>query len=190
VRTLDNTQTLEMQILATSKEAISKLDQLYGRIDKLSSPLNKATTNIGKLSTAFKGLFGINVTKQLTKQVMSFFEDVTNRAEELNLFNVIFKNIEKNGEKTFSELGKEATQFQYRLNEKFGTNLTETMRYQGLFQAMATNQGIAEKYAAVMSESMTKLTYDLASLYNRSEKTTAEALRGGVYAGQTKPLVI
>lgn len=188
MRTLDNTQTLEMQILATSKEAISKLDQLYGKIDKLSSPLNKATTNIGKLSTAFKGLFGINVAKQFTKQIMSFFDDATNRAEELNLFNVIFKNIEKNGKKTFSKLGKEATQFQYKLNEKFGTNLTETMRYQGLFQAMATNQGIAEKYAAIMSENMTKLTYDLASLYNRSEKTTAEALRGGVYAGQTKPL--
>ena len=48
---------------------------------------------------------------------------------------------------------------------------------------MGDNVGIPEKYSALMSETMTKFTYDLASLYNKSESTTGEALRAGVYAG-------
>ena len=54
---------------------------------------------------------------------------------------------------------------------------------QGIFQSMAETVGIQDKYAGVMSETSTKLTYDLASLYNKSEKDVAEALRAGVYAG-------
>lgn len=149
---------------------------------------NTSTSVFGKLSNVLGKVFTFHAFKQLGLKIMDFLDSSVNRAEELNLFNVIFKNVEKDGVKTFSTLGKEAYKFQNKLNEAFGTNMTETLRYQGLFQAMATNAGIAEKDAALMSETMVKLTYDLASLYNTDEKTTAEALRAGVYAGQTKPL--
>lgn len=88
----------------------------------------------------------------------------------------------------FSELGKSALQFQYKMNEAFGTNKTQTLYMQGIFESMGETVGIEDKYSSIMSETMTKLTYDLASLYNKTEKTTAEAIRAGVYAGQTKPL--
>ena len=55
---------------------------------------------------------------------------------------------------------------------------------------MAENMGIAQEYAYVMSETTTKLVNDISSLYNKDENTVAEALRAGVYAGQTKPLII
>ena len=103
--------------------------------------------------------------------------------EQLNLFNVVFDNTEKNGKQMFSELGKSALQFQYQLNEAFGTNKTQTLYMQGIFQSMGETVGIKDKYSAIMSETMTKLTYDLASLYNKTEKNTAEAIRAGVYAG-------
>ena len=151
-----------------------------------------SVSTFSKLKSALGGVVGKFLTfqafKRLGLKIMDFLDSSVNRAEELNLFNVIFKNVEKDGVKTFSTLGREAYKFQNKLNEAFGTNMTETLRYQGLFQAMATNAGIAEKDAALMSETMVKLTYDLASLYNTDEKTTAEALRAGVYAGQTKPL--
>lgn len=116
-------------------------------------------------------------------QMIGWMNEAVDFTEQLNLFNVVFDNVEKNGVKTFSELGKSATQFQYKLNEVFGTNKTQTLYMQGIFQSMAENVGIGDKYSAIMSETMTKLTYDLASLYNKSEKTTAEAIRAGVYAG-------
>ena len=200
-----DTKTLELQLKTTGEQALKLLDKLNTSMTGLATTLekvdkstkgiesigtasSKALGNVNKLGSAFSKLFTVVGVRRLTNGLMEFFDSASNRAEELNLFNVIFKNVEKDGVKTFSTLGREATTFQHKLNEAFGTNMTETLRYQGLFQAMATNQGIDEKKAAIMSENMVKLTYDLASLYNRSEKSTAEALRAGVYAGQTKPL--
>jgi len=202
---MNDSQTLEMQIKTTGEQTLKVLNQINSTLTGMSTNLSKAGTSakniekigdlssrasskIDKLGNSFKRLFTFAGAKLVATKAMDFLDSAVNRAEELNLFNVIFKNIEKDGVKSFSTLGEEAMRFQNKLNEAFGTNKTETLRYQGLFQAMATNQGIDEKHAAIMSENMVKLTYDLASLYNRSEKTTAEALRAGVYAGMTKPL--
>lgn len=209
---MDNTQSLELQLKTTGEEALEVIKKLSTEITGLNTSLKeisktikgisgasiqingiessskKAAASVSELNKSFGSLISLVAVKKIGTKAFEFLTSASDRAEELNLFNVIFKNIRKNGETTFSELGQEAMNFQNRLNEAFGTNMTETLRYQGLFQAMATNQGIGEKYAAIMSENMVKLTYDLASLYNRSEKATAEALRAGVYAGQTKPL--
>lgn len=202
---MDDTQTLELQLKSSGEETLKVLKDLIASINDIKTSLDKvkgstagiedigkASENtvkkVDKLSSSFNKLFTLIGVKKVATKAFDFLMTASNRAEELNLFNVIFKNIENNGEKTFSELGKSAIRFQNRLNEAFGTNMTETLRYQGLFQAMATSAGIAEKDAYVISENMTKLAYDLASLYNKSEKTAAEALRAGVSAGQTKPL--
>lgn len=211
---MNENQTLEMQILAKSEEAIKSLDKLITKLTGVEQVVNKVdkTLNKGTVKKTSDNLNNLkNSTDKTTKSVekldkalslsgaylgarrltttflqwISYSKDMT---ESLNLFNVVFKNIEKNGKTLYSNLGKEATKFQYKLNEAFGTNKITTFEYQGLFQSMGENVGIPDTYSAIMSEAMTKLTYDLASLYNKQEKTTAEALRAGVYAGQTKPL--
>ena len=149
----------------------------------------KLINTIGSLSSSFSGLimklrsYAVSIKRTITQIFNNFISKSIDTSEELNLFNVVFDNMQKNGEKTFSELGKKATQFQNTLNEKFGTNKKETMRYQGLFQAMGESAGLNEEIANVMSENMTKLSYDLASLYNTTETKAAESLRAGVYAG-------
>lgn len=209
---MNDTQSLELQLKTTGEEALETIKKLATEISGMNTSLKdivktikgvstantqisgidtsakKAATSVNSLHKSFSKLAAIAAVKKLGVFAFQFLDSASDRAEELNLFNVIFKNIRKNGETTFSELGKEAMKFQYTLNEAFGTNMTETLRYHGLFQAMATNQGISDNYAAIMSENMVKLTYDLASLYNKSETSTAEALRAGVFAGQTKPL--
>jgi hypothetical protein len=209
---MDDTQSLELQLKTTGEETLKVLKEVASEItgidgslkdisktiknvSSVSSQINgidtsakKASISVDNLNKSFGKLISFAAIKRIGIKAFEFVDSASDRAEELNLFNVIFKNITVNGEKTFSELGQDAMRFQNQLNEAFGTNMTETLRYQGLFQAMATNQGVEEKYASLMSENMLKLTYDLASLYNRNEKTVAEALRGGVYAGQTKPL--
>lgn len=186
---MDN-QTLEMQIKANSEIAVKAIDKLKASFGVLRNEFKTLTTEAGGLYNVLSYLGKVSFAKILNtfNKLLGSILAATNRAEELNLFNVVFKNIEKNGTKAFSKLGLEATNFQNTLSEKFGTNVTDTLRYQALFQSMGQNAGIAEKYANIMSENLTKLTYDLASLYNTSEKSTAEALKSGVYAGQTKPL--
>lgn len=155
--------------------------------DKLSSGFNKINDSFKNLGANFRTIL-INVKRFVQVMYGEFISKAISFSEELNLFNVVFDNITKNGKTVFSELGREATQFQNKMNEAFGTNKMETMRYQGLFQAMGESAGIKEELAAVMSENATKLAYDLASLYNTTETKAAESLRAGIYAGQTKPL--
>lgn len=207
-------QTLETKITSESKEldqsldnVIKKLNQLATSINKVNNMINKSNTKkVAKDADDFANKIGKSVlSAQKLSNALSFTAitagitrlvnliddwvyEASDYSEQLNLFNVIFNNIEKNGKTTFSNLGKSATQFQYKLNESFGTNKTETFYMQGMFQAMGEAVKIPEEYSAIMSETMTKLSYDMASLYNKQETDTAEALRAGVYAGQTKPL--
>lgn len=183
-----NEQTLELQIKTQADGMISSVNLLNSKLNTTKQNVDKVSTSVNKLGKAFSAGVLFAGVKRLTKTLLDWTNLAVDRTEQLNLFNVVFKNMEKNGKQTFSELGKSATQFQYKLNETFGTNFTDTTKYQALFQSMGQNVGIEDKYSAIMSETMTKLTYDLGSLYNKSEKDVAEALRAGVYAGQTKPL--
>lgn len=206
-----NEQTLELQIQATSKEALNTVNKLVSlltnvdknignintkintsnssiktaskTIDSVKSSTDKATNSANKLGNAFKNAFTFTGVKSITKKLSGWMDEAIEYTEQLNLFNVVFDNAEKDGKKMFSNLELEATKFQNKLNEAFGTNKTETLYMQGIYQSMGETVGIDDKYSAIMSETMTKLTYDLASLYNKSEDKVAEALRAGVYAG-------
>ena len=206
---MDN-QTLEIQLKATGKEALKSLEKLASELKGIEKNVNGVTNSLKKVSTKpavnevnsldksikkasnsmkiFKNLFSFAGARNLTNTALNWVNEAIDKTEQMNLFNVVFKNITKNGVQTFSELGRQAISFQNKLNEAFGTNMTETLKFHALFQSMGENVGIPEQYSAIMSETMTKFTYDLASLYNKNEATTAEALRAGVYAGQTKPL--
>lgn len=211
---MDDSQTLELQVKSKAQEALSSVDKLVSKltglertisgidsklktssvnnansnVNQLKNTIDKTTSSANKLGSSLKTVFTYAGVKRLTTTLLGWMDEAVNYTEQLNLFNVVFNNIEKNGKKTFSVLGEKATRFQYKLNEKFGTNKTETLYMQGIFQSMGETVGIKDKYSAIMSETMTKLTYDLASLYNKGEEATAEAIRAGVYAGQTKPL--
>ena len=194
--------TVEVELIAAAEEleksmnsAMKSIRNLKGTVKETKDEVTgfkKAAKDISNAFDLSKGLDIRGITNQIKRLGRSLYTDFLSKAvdtsEELNLFNVVFDNIEKDGKETFSELGKEALQFQNKLNEAFGTNRKETMRYQGLFQAMGESAGLSEDISALMSENMTKLAYDLASLYNTTETKAAESLRAGVYAGQTKPL--
>lgn len=173
--------------IAALKQGKKEIDFFKAGVNATSAGINKFASNVKKLNHAFNSLNLRGISRQISGLGKSLYNDFLTKAidtsEELNLFNVVFNNMEKDGKKTFSELGKQAIKFQNDLNERFGTNIKETMRYQGLFQAMGESAGLDDKTAALMSKNMTKLSYDLASLYNTSETRAAESLRAGVYAG-------
>ena len=194
--------TVEVELIAAAEEleksmnsAMKSIRNLKGTVKETKDEVTgfkKAAKDISNAFDLSKGLDIRGITNQIKRLGRSLYTDFLSKAvdtsEELNLFNVVFDNIERDGVQTFSKLGREATQFQNKLNEAFGTNKKETMRYQGLFQSMGESAGLSEDISKLMSENMTKLAYDLASLYNTTETKAAESLRAGVYAGQTKPL--
>lgn len=153
--------------------------------DSASSSLKKFEA-FNTVSDAFKNAY--NMAKKYTEGFAKFIKPAIDYSEELNLFNVVFKNNMDEIDTKFSEVGLRAEKFQQQLHEAFGTNLLETRRYQALFQSMGENMGIVSDKAEIMSTNLTKLSYDIASLYNADEQDVAQAIRAGVYAGQTKPL--
>jgi len=186
---MDN-QTLELQVKASAESATSALNKLIKELGNFKAGYEEATGKVANFSNIMFSLGKLTFATAIKgfNKLYNSIEAASDRAEDLNLFNVVFKNIGKAGEETFSKLGLEATRFQNNLAETFGTNKADTLRYQALFQSMGQSSNIGDKYAYIMSENLTKLTYDLASLYNSNEKSVAEALKSGIYAGQTKPL--
>ncbi len=164
--------------LTTSNSKISKFGSLFKNVFNARNNLS-----LGKFNSLFKNVFTLAAAKRIGMAGLEIMKEGMDYTEQLNLFNVVYGNIEKNGKKTYSELGKAALKYQHQLNEAFGTNMTETLYMQGIFQSMGTTSGIKDKYSAIMARTMTNMTYDLASLYNKSESDVAEAIRAGVYAG-------
>lgn len=189
---MKNTTTLEVEIIEKMNQALTSIDKLGNKVDSLSGKFDKAAGSAGKIGKTLANVANLGAAwaavKRLGTSIVSCQQKAQDFTEQLNLFNVVFKNTEKNGVQMYSKIGLEATRFQNKLQENFGAYKTQTMRYQALFQSMGESSGINEKTAGTMSRAMTKMTYDLASLFNANEQKVAEALKAGVYAGQTKPM--
>lgn len=180
------------------KNIETTLGKMSGGIDKIGRSSNNTNKNlkdmsniISKLKTGMLGFSIFAIAKQFSgigKSIMQLSSTSIDASEQLNLFNTVFKNVQENGETTFSVLGEKATKFQNQLHNAFNTNIVETMKMQAMYQSLGQNIGIKDTYAEIMSEAMTKMTYDLASLYNKSEEEVQTAIQSGVYAGQTRPM--
>lgn len=209
-----NVDTLENKIVVEAQEAIKSLQEIIGYVNQSKTAINsmknatglksldsqakKTTSSLTKLQLVGKGLKNaLNISGLIYgfKNIYGFLKSSAEKSidyiETLNLFEVSMgKTLDQYGnlDNASSKYYTKALKFQNDLNEKFGTNIEETMRYQALYNQMAESMGINDNASYIISENLTKLGIDLASLFNRTEEDTMEALRAGVLAGQTKPL--
>lgn len=209
-----NVDTLENKIVVEAQEAIKSLQSIIGYVNQsktaidsmksatglksLDNQAKKTTSNLTKLQLVSKNLkSALNFTGLIygVKRAYGFLKSSAEASidyiETLNLFEVSMgKTLTQYGnlDSASSKYYTRALKFQRELNERFGTNIEETMRYQALYNQMSESMGINDDASYTISENLTKLGIDLASLFNKSEKDTMEALRAGVLAGQTKPL--
>lgn len=156
-------------------------------LQKMSGTMNNfgriVMTSIG-FGSLQQGLYTvINAGKNSLKEATDFIENY-------NLFNVSMKTSFGKDLQTQEEIAnafEKQVDFQDQLNRSFLTNQSETMRYQGFFQNLSSSLGISSQGAAILSQNLTKLTYDLSSLYNVDVSTIYSKLQSGII-GQTKPL--
>ena len=192
-------QTLENIIAINVQETLQGINQLKTSITDLKVKLNSFSKNNGlsNFNKQIKQSSGIANTIKKTinfsaiylgaKQTLSTLKEMTNESikytETVNLFNVSMGK----GLEGLNQYYEKAIDFQERLEEKLGVNIEESMRYQALFNSMTKSMGLSADYAYILSENMTKLGYDLASLYNIDTENAMTKLRAGL-AGQTEPL--
>lgn len=154
--------------IATTTSASDKLGKVWSKVG------NAIKSGLSKGASSLKSFFS-----QLTGVKMNFADmlDLSMAyIENLNLWKV-----------SMGECVDEATRFQNTMAEAFGTNLSDTVRYQAVFQQMSDAIGMTNKQANTLSETMTKLGYDISSFYNIDIEDAMSKLQAGL-AGQTKPL--
>ncbi len=188
------------------EEAVSALSKLNNSLkslkNTLDSTLNNAKNNslkkdleetttkasdlkkalgLGVIAIGLKKTF--DITKQLSNSYISMIE--TNNLFEVSLGRVVDKygNLDEEASKYYTK----AINFQNEMNEKLATNKSELMQYQAMYYSMFKSQGINKDASYLMSESLTKAGYDIASLYNLETTQAVEKIRAGI-AGQVEPL--
>lgn len=158
------------------EDANKKLDQLINGMNQGAKATNNLTSSVEGLKHAFN-FSAVMVTLKKTFNIIKDGIDLINSySETLNMFNLVMGDVQE-----------QASKFQTTMATNFGNNSQEQLYYQSLYQSLTESMGIQEKYAYIISENMTKLAYDLSSLYDKNQKDVAEALRSGLI-GQTKPV--
>lgn len=188
---------LEIKIKSQAQAAITQLDKLTGRLNTVANASQRAFSTVGAAGAsttqvasaaattakATSGLFNISkimiaahYIKQIGEGLAYCVTQSNSFVENSNLLQV-----------AMGEMTNEAMRFQFALNEAFGSNISEMMRFQGLFMSMAKSMNGMADTSYMMSENLTKMGYDIASLFNIQIEAAMQKLRAGL-AGQTKPL--
>lgn len=172
----------EMNKIAAGFSAFpSRIQKLIIQNEKLSASNAKAAKSFGILGTGISRLqakFGVYYLafRKLTSLVRGWISESNNYVENLNLFRV-----------SMGEAADEALDFAYKVRDAFGVDPSEWIRYQAVFQNMATGFGIVADKATVMSKGLTQLGYDLATLFNVDYDVAMRKLESAI-AGQPRPM--
>lgn len=111
--------------------------------------------------------------RRATTQALGVYGDYI---ETLNLFKM-----------AMGSAGEEAYEFAEKAQSLLGIDLTQWMKAQGVFNALASGFGVAGDRAAIMSKNLTQLAYDISSFYNIDVDTAVEKVRSG-FSGQIRPV--
>ena len=184
------------QLHSSISTANSQLSELKGTIKnslgteelkKFNNSLKNTGEQGNNVVNAIKKTINFSAIALGARQALSTLSEMTNAsvdyAETVNLFNVSFGK----GIDGLNQYYEKAIEFQETLEEKLGVNIGESMKYQALFNSMTKSMGLGAEYAYTLSENLTKLGYDLASLYNIDTQSAMTKLRAGL-AGETEPL--
>lgn len=157
-----------IQRVINSKDKLTRANQRTSRsYGVLGSGISSVQAKLGIYYFALRRLSGI---------MADWVHESNAYVENLNLFRV-----------TMREGADEALNFANKVYEIFGVDPSEWIRYQAVFQNMATGFGIASDKAAIMSRSLTQLGYDLATIFNVNYDVAMQKLESAL-AGQPRPM--
>lgn len=167
---------LELKITASLEQANAKLDKLVNTLNKGSKASDNFSNSATKIGKAFNWASAWIFAKKFFKEFDNGIDSINAYLETLNMFQLVM-----------GDLSTQAENFQNTMSKAFGNDTQKQLEYQSYFQTLTESMGLQEKYAYIISENMTKMTYDISSLFNKEQDDVASALRSGL-VGQTKPV--
>lgn len=139
---------------------------------------SKSSTGIGGFfSKIYRLYFAITLARRLGETLGNVVQKGIDFEETLNLWQTAMRgNI------------SEARKFVAEMNKAYGVSTATLMNYQGVFKNMLAALGnISEDSAYKLSEALTQMALDFASLYNTTVETAMTKLQS-VLAGQVRPV--
>ena len=117
-----------------------------------------------------------NVFRTASNAVFEWVDAANTYIEDMNLFSV-----------AMGKYAESARDYAQEVANVMGIDPGSWMRYQGVFQTLATGFGVAGDRAAVMSQQLTQLGYDISSFYNIDVENAMLKLQSGL-SGELEPL--
>lgn len=151
------------------------------KIQKFVSASNKMQASNAKSTSSFVGLAAkftafAYATKRIAGAVASWIHESNDYIENVNLFSV-----------SMGEYAESAFEYAEKVRDAMGINISEWVRNQGVFMTLATGFGIVGDKAAIMSQQLTQLGYDISSYYNITVEEAMQKLKSG-FSGELEPL--
>lgn len=165
----------------------SKFSGLSGVAKKISSAFSdlgntskRTAVQIGTLNSGFKKLFRTIAPFLGIYEIFRFGKNAVETASNLTeIQNVV--------DVTFGKYASLVEEMAKTSIPDFGMSELTVKDVSSRFQAMGTAMGFSQGKMAEMSVELTKLTADMASFYNVSQKDVAKSLES-IFTGQTRPL--
>ena len=173
-----------------------KVRSLKDEIKRLKEEAKNVSVPLSKFQTAIQGIgnslnimtsyFRISMLRSLfytMQRLGRWIYDVTRAyasyVENINLATVAYYGLE--------EAAKSLYPFVEKISIAFGLNESEVIRAVGLFKQMANAMQLTQEQGDLLSTGLTKMAYDISSLYNITFDRAISALQSAL-VGQTKPI--
>lgn len=165
----------EMQKVANGFSAFpTKIQKFLESNSKVPGSNTSSALSFAKLAAKITAV--IYAFRQGARMIASWINSSNKYVEDLNLFTV-----------ALGEYAEEAKKYAERVGEVMGIDPSTWMRSQGTFMTLATGFGVVADRAALMSQQLTQLGYDLSSFFNISVEEAMQKLKSG-FAGELEPL--
>lgn len=164
-----------------AKESASKVSKLNNSLMDLGNSITGIVASVG-------GFLGVSLS------MSSLVEQGNKLVETNNLFMQSLSNVSKEGKTTYGDLAgaqskyyRQGLEYQKELYNALHLNTTELKNYQAMYFNMLNAQNIGEDASYQLSESLTNMAIDLASLFNTDVDVMAQKIQSGI-SGQAKAL--
>lgn len=159
---------LNFVIQAVGKESSNSLDKMNKSFKASAFSLTKLVNRI---------YFLRNYTKQLFRDLTGIIQKAVDYTETLNLWQVAMRGNRE-----------EAEDFVQTMNKAYGIATQTLMQYQAIFRNMLSSLGgVSDNVSYQLSEYLTQMAIDYASLYNVSIQRAMTTFQS-VLSGQVRPI--
>lgn len=145
--------------------------------DKMKDQAKSTDKVIGSFTELYSKLRLISGSVRLVSRAIAGWINESNEyVENLNLFTV-----------AMGQYSQSAYDYAQKVSDAMGIDPSDWMRNQGVFMTLAKGFGVAGDRAAVMSQQLTQLGYDISSLYNIKVEDSMQKLQSAL-AGELEPV--